>query len=61
MTGFEPRISGVGRDRSTNCATTMNICNENDRSYQGRSSNYNLSEKYHFLRHKMQSLNESKF
>ena len=22
MTGFEPRISGVGSDRSTNCATT---------------------------------------
>ena len=22
MTGFEPRISGVGNDRSTNCATT---------------------------------------
>ena len=21
MTGFEPRISGVGGDRSTNCAT----------------------------------------
>ena len=25
MTGFEPRISGVGRDRSTNCATTTKI------------------------------------
>ena len=22
MTGFEPRTSGVGSDRSTNCATT---------------------------------------
>ena len=22
MTGFEPRISGIGSDRSTNCATT---------------------------------------
>ena len=30
MFGFEPRISGVGRDHSTNCATTTvaikNIC-----------------------------------
>ena len=22
MTGFEPRTSGIGSDRSTNCATT---------------------------------------
>ena len=27
MTGFKPRISGVGRDRSTNCAPTTAYCN----------------------------------
>ena len=25
MTGFEPWISAVGRDRSTNCATTTDL------------------------------------
>ena len=25
MTGFEPRASGVGIDRSTNCATTTSL------------------------------------
>ena len=25
MTGFEPRTSGVGSDRSTNCATTTSL------------------------------------
>ena len=27
MTGFEPRTSGIGRDRSTNWATTTSACN----------------------------------
>ena len=27
MTGFEPQTSGVGSDRSTNCATTTALYN----------------------------------
>ena len=26
MAGFEPRISGIRSDRSTNCATTTALC-----------------------------------
>ena len=28
MTGFEPRISGVGSDHSTSCATTASLFND---------------------------------
>ena len=37
MTGFEPRTSGIGSDRSINSATTTAVCNQNIYNHQSKS------------------------